>query len=116
MHKCLIALAMLAVTATVQAQTGSCENPAVVTQKTYGAINPDAYNSLKSAMEVKDTQGVTTMMAQGTVWRIESASVVCILQPAHMNYRARVSVMSASPGSIPPVPLWIDDRFLGAVN
>lgn len=115
MKKAFASLLIFLVSSVAQA---NCDSKAVVSHDTLGAINLDAYALLAHAVDIKNAHAISKMKQEGAVWHIPQSSVVCVLQSSYMTYQAKIQVVvpGGSGGVAPPIPVWIDDRFLNLVN
>jgi len=119
MKKMLLALAILFSAASVgageYAPPPDCPGDKLVVTKGgyYGAVNPDAFYSLSSALkggrdEVANAIG--RLKARGIIFPLPPGQPSCVVAEHFFNYSKRVVV----PGL--PVPVWVDTDGLAEVK
>lgn len=76
----------------------------------HGAINPDAYERLQTALQKSEGGMIRAMAERGEVWQIPARSIVCLLRQDHLNYRVQVAM-----GTV-PVPVWVRDSSFAPIQ
>lgn len=76
----------------------------------YGAVNPDVYREMDSAIQAKDKAKLSSLIAQRSIAEIPADAKVCITEVAFKWYRKQIEV----PGL--PGLYWVPDAAVTEIK
>ena len=76
----------------------------------FGAVNPDVYREMNSAIEAKDKAGLSSLLTNRSVAEIPAGVKICVLEVAFLWYRKQIEV----PGL--PGLYWVPDAAITEVK
>lgn len=86
------------------------EKVAITKSGVYGAVNPDKYNEMDTAIKNNDQSKLKALIAEKSVSKIPSGKKVCVLEKSFYWYRTKIDV----PGF--EVSYWVQDDAITEVK